>query len=160
MEEAKTLKILICDDDPAYRKLVRAYLRSSGGDFIVTEAGRKGEIQDALDKGGIDLILLDIQMPEKSGLEWLAEIVEKQIAPVIMLTGFGSEEIAVQSIHKGAIDYIPKDHLTGDRIVGTIKAALETWKRKQMEAEIKKEKEFWVLIWMVILHYATRKPKR
>jgi len=73
----------------------------------VTEAGRKGEMQDALDKGGIDLILLDIQMPEKSGLEWLAEIVEKQIAPVIMLTGFGSEEIAVQSIHEGAMDYIP-----------------------------------------------------
>lgn len=135
MEKEPSLKILICDDDPAYRKLVRAYLRSSGREFIVTEAGRKGEMQDALEKGGIDLIILDIQMPEKSGLEWLAEIVEKQIAPVIMLTGFGSEEIAVQSIHEGAMDYIPKDHLTQDRLLSTVKVALEIWKRKRAEAD-------------------------
>ena len=144
MEEAKPiLKILICDDDPGFCELVRAYLRSaSEREFVLLEARRKVEIQDALDKGGIDLILMDILMPEKSGMEWLEEIVKKKIAPVVMLTGFGSEEIAVQALHKGAIDYIPKDHLTGDRIVGTIKAALEAWKRKQMEAEIKKEKEF------------------
>ncbi|NAS89406.1 hypothetical protein C4E24_06690 [ANME-1 cluster archaeon AG-394-G21] len=135
MEKKQSLKILLCDDDPAYRKLVRAYLLSSGREFIVTEVGRKGEMQDALDKGGIDLILLDIQMPEKSGLEWLAEIVEKQIAPVIMLTGFGSEEIAVQSIHEGAMDYIPKDHLTRDKLLSTVKVALEIWKRKRAEAD-------------------------
>lgn len=135
MGKKQSLKILICDDDPAYRKLLRAYLRSSGREFIVTEAGRKGEMQAALDKGGIDLILLDIQMPEKSGLEWLAEIVEKQIAPAIMLTGFGSEDIAVQSIHEGAMDYIPKDHLTQDRLLSTVKVALEIWKRKRAEAD-------------------------
>jgi signal transduction histidine kinase len=135
MEKETALKILICDDDPAYRKLVRAYLRASGTEFIVTEAGRKGEMEDALGKGGIDLIILDIQLPEKSGLEWLAEIVEEQIAPVIMLTGFGSEEIAVQSIHEGAMDYIPKDHLTQDRLLSTIRVALEIWKRKRAEAD-------------------------
>jgi signal transduction histidine kinase len=135
MEKEQSLKILICDDDPAYRKLVRAYLLSSGREFIVIEAGRKGEMQDALAKGGIDLIFLDILMPEKSGLEWLAEIVEKQIAPVIMLTGFGSEEIAVQSIHEGAMDYISKDHLTRDKLLSTVKVALEIWKRKRAEAD-------------------------
>lgn len=135
MKKEQSLKILICDDDPAYRKLVRSHLRSSDREFIVIEAGRKAEMQDALDKGGIDLIILDIQMPDKSGLEWLAEIVEKQIAPVIMLTGFGSEEIAVQSIHKGAMDYIPKDLLTQDKLLTTIKVALEKWMRKRAEAD-------------------------
>ena len=146
MEEGKAkqepVKILVCDDDPAFRKLVRAYLRSSDRDFVLMEAGRKAEIQDALDNGGIDLVLMDIIMPDKSGIEWLEEIVEKQIAPVVMLTGFGSEDIAVQSIHDGAIDYIPKDHLTKDRLMGTIKATLETWKRKQAEEELEaKNKE-------------------
>ena len=146
MEEGKAkrepVKILICDDDPAFRKLVRAYLRSSDRDFVLMEAGRKAEIQDALDNGGINIVLMDILMPEKSGIEWLEEIVEKQIAPVVMLTGFGSEDIAVQSIHDGAIDYIPKDHLTKDRLMGTIKATLETWKRKQAEEELEaKNKE-------------------
>ena len=129
------VKILVCDDDPAFRKLVQTYLRSADKGFVLEEAGQKKEIQDALDKGGIDLVLMDILMPEKSGIEWLDEIVEKRIAPVVMVTGFGSEEIAVQSIHEGAIDYIPKDHLTKDRLLSTIKITLETWKRKLAEEE-------------------------
>ena len=130
-------RILVCDDDPAYRKLIRTYLHSAAkSEFVLIEAGRKAEIQHALDtSSGFDLVLMDIQMPEKSGMEWLEEIVKKQIAPVVMLTGFGSEEIAVQSLHAGAIDYIPKDLLTKDRLVGTVKAALETWKRKRLEEE-------------------------
>ena len=141
MEEVKQppLKILVCDDDPSFRKLIRTYLRKAAESaFVVLEAGQKAEIQDALDKGGIDLILMDILMPEKSGMEWLEEIVEKQIAPVVMLTGFGSEEIAVQSIRDGAMDYIPKDHLTKDRLLSTITLTLETWKRKIAEAEKRK----------------------
>ncbi len=135
-ETKKTpVKILVCDDDPAFRKLVRTYLRSADTDFVLKEAGQKEEIQDALDKGEIDLVLMDILMPDKSGIEWLEEIVEKKIAPVVMLTGFGSEEIAVQSIHEGAIDYIPKDHLTKDRLLSTLKITLETWKRKLAEDE-------------------------
>ena len=137
-EPQAQVKILLSDDDQAFRKLVRIYLQSKDMDFVLTEAGKKEEIQNALDKGGMDLILMDILMPDKSGMEWLEEIVEKQITPVVMLTGFGSEEIAVQSIHKGAIDYIPKDHLTKDRLFGTIKAALETWRRMQAENEKKK----------------------
>ena len=132
------IKILVCDDDPAFRKLVQTYLRSADKGFVLEEAGQKEEIQDALDKGGIDLVLMDIMMPEKSGIEWLDEIVEKRIAPVVMVTGFGSEEIAVQSIHEGAIDYIPKDHLTKDRLLSTIKITLETWKRKRAEEEKRK----------------------
>ena len=138
-ETKKTpVKILVCDDDPAFRKLVQTYLRSADKGFVLEEAGQKEEIQDALDKGGIDLVLMDIMMPEKSGIEWLDEIVEKRIAPVVMVTGFGSEEIAVQSIHEGAIDYIPKDHLTKDRLLSTIEITLETWKRKRAEDEKRK----------------------
>ena len=96
------LKILVCDDDPADRKLIRTYLRQIiSREIVVLEAGQPTEIQSALDKGRVDLILMDIQMPEKSGMEWLAEIVERQIAPVVMLTGSGSEDIAVQSLQKG-----------------------------------------------------------
>ena len=136
IKEGAPCRILVCDDDPAFRKLVRTYLLSgANGTYVLREAGREEEIQDALDKGRIDLILMDILMPEKSGTEWLMEIVSKQIAPVIMLTGYGNEELAVQSLHEGAIDYIPKDHLTKDRLRGTMKAALETWKRMQTEEE-------------------------
>ena len=63
----------------------------------------------------------------------LSLITLKKIAPVVTLTGFVGEEIAVQALHKGAIDLIPKDSHSKDRLGGTIKAALETWKRKRVE---------------------------
>jgi two-component system cell cycle response regulator len=124
------LKILVCDDDPADRKLVRAYLqRTTDREIALLEAGRVEEIQNALDKSRIDLVLMDIQMPGKSGMEWLGEMVEKQTAPVVMLTGSGSEEIAVQSIQDGAVGYLSKSGLSGEKLEKTIDAALEKWKR-------------------------------
>lgn len=128
----KPLTILLCDDDATFRTLVRSYLETET-ECVLIEAGREEDIQAALDKGGIDLILMDVLMPDKSGTEWLMEIVAMRLAPVVLLTGYGNEELAVQSLHEGAIDYIPKEHFTKDRLLGTITAALETWKR--MEAD-------------------------
>lgn len=128
----KPLTILLCDDDATFRTLVRTYLESET-ECTLIEAGREEEIQAALDRGGIDLILMDVLMPDKSGTEWLMELVAMRLAPVVLLTGYGNEELAVQSLHEGAIDYIPKEHFTKDRLHGTITAALETWKR--MEAD-------------------------
>jgi len=132
--EQPLLKILVCDDDPADRKLVKVHLRQvTGSEVVVLEAGQKTEIQSALDKGRIDLILMDIQMPGKSGIEWLAEIVENQIAPVVMLTGAGNEDVAVRSLQSGAVGYLPKGSLSGDKLVKTINVSLERWRQMQQE---------------------------
>jgi len=104
---------------------------STDREIVLLEAGQIAEIQDALDKGRVDLVSMDIQMPEKSGMEWLAEIVEKKTAPVVMLTGSGSEEIAVQSIQEGAVGYLPKGNLSKENLRSTIDAALEKWRRMQ-----------------------------
>jgi diguanylate cyclase (GGDEF)-like protein len=130
MKKGQTLlKILVCDDDPQDRKLIRAYLhQKTDREIAIMEAGQPAEIQTALDKGRVDLVLMDIQMPEKSGMEWLKEIVEKQVAPVVMLTGYGNEEIAVQSLQQGAIGYLPKARLSTEKLVGTICEAMEKWR--------------------------------
>ena len=134
------LKILVCDDDPADRKLVRAYLRQiTDREIVVLEAEQRREIQDALDKGRVSLVLMDIQMPEKSGMEWLAEIVEKQTAPVVMLTGAGGEEIAVQSLQEGAVGYLVKSSLSKENLVKTIDSALAKWRQIQ-QAKADQEK--------------------
>jgi len=126
------LKILVCDDDPADRKLVRAYLQQIDiREIVLLEAGQRAEIQNALDKGRIDLVFMDIQMPEKSGMEWLAEIVEKQTAPVVMLTGSGSEEVAVQSLQKGAVGYLPKSKLSTEKLAETIDDTMKRWRQIQ-----------------------------
>jgi diguanylate cyclase (GGDEF)-like protein len=126
------IKILICDDDPADRKLVRTYLqRMTGREIVLLEAGHTEEIQNALDKGRIDLVLMDNQMPGKSGMEWLAEIAKKQLAPVVMLTGSGTEEIAAQAFQEGAVGYLPKSSLSFDKLSNIIDAALDEWTRLQ-----------------------------
>jgi two-component system, cell cycle response regulator len=126
------LKILICDDDPQDRKLVRTYLqRITDREIVLLEAGHTEEIQNALDKGRIDLVLMDNQMPGKSGMEWLAEIAKKQLAPVVMLTGSGTEEIVAQAFQEGAIGYLPKGSLSREKLSNIIDVALDKWTRLQ-----------------------------
>jgi two-component system cell cycle response regulator len=134
------IKILICDDDPADRKLVRTYLqRITDREIVLLEAGHTEEIQNALDKGRIDLVLMDNQMPGKSGMEWLAEIAKKQLAPVVMLTGSGTEEIVAQAFQEGAIGYLPKGSLSREKLSNIIDVALDKWTRLQ-QAMADKEK--------------------
>jgi len=136
------LKILICDDDPADRKLVRTYLQQvTGREMVLLEAGQTEEIQNALDKGRIDLVLLDNQMPEKSGMDWLPEIAKRQLAPVVMLTGSGTEEVAVQALQEGAVGYLSKNDLAYEKLVNTIDAALDKWTRLQQARADKKDLE-------------------
>lgn len=128
----EVIKILVCDDDPADRKLVCAYLKKlDNREVVILQAGKCQEIQNALEKGRVDLVLMDVHMPEKSGMDWLREIVKNQVAPVIMLTGAANEEIAVQSIQEGACGYIPKSSLNQNKLISTIGIALEKWKKLQ-----------------------------
>ena len=125
----KSLKILICDDDPQDRKLIRSYLQMIvGRDVKMLEAGQTNEIQRAIDKGEFDIILMDLHMPDKSGMEWLKEIVETQLAPVVILTGYGDEDIAVQSLRRGAAGYLPKRRLSAESLADTIDDAIEKWR--------------------------------
>jgi two-component system cell cycle response regulator len=134
------IKILICDDDPADRKLIRNHLqRITDREIVLLEAGYADEIQNALDKGRIDLVLMDNQMPGKSGIEWLAEIAKKQLAPVVMLTGSGTEEIAAQAFQEGAVGYLSKNNLSQEKLRNTIDVALDKWTRLQ-QAMADKEK--------------------
>jgi two-component system cell cycle response regulator len=134
------IKILVCDDDPADRKLIRTYLkRITDREIVLLEAGHTEEIQNAMDKGRIDLVLMDNQMPGKSGMEWLAEIVKKQLTPVVMLTGSGTEEIAAQAFQEGAVGYLPKGSLSQEKLQNIIDVAMDKWTQLQ-QAMADKEK--------------------
>ena len=136
------IKILICDDDAADRKLVRTYLqRMTDREIVLLEAGQTEEIQNALDKGRIDLVLMDNEMPGKSGMEWLAEITRKQLAPVVMLTGSGTEETAAQAFQEGAVGYLPKGNLSQAKLRDTIDVALDKWTRLQQAMADKEQLE-------------------
>ena len=101
----------------------------NGPEIVILEAGHTDEIQSILGKHRIDLVLMDIQMPGKSGMEWLGEIVADGTAPVVMLTGSGDEEVAAKSIQEGAVGYLPKSRLSSDKLKEIIDSALVKWTR-------------------------------
>jgi diguanylate cyclase (GGDEF)-like protein len=136
------LKILVCDDDPADRKLVRAYIRKiENKEIVLLEAGDKQEIERSLEKGRIDLVLMDIEMPEKSGMEWLSDIMKTHTAPVIMLTGQMNVEVAAQAIQKGALGYLPKNNLSIGKLGTAIDEALKKWNDRQLSKANQEELE-------------------
>lgn len=134
------MKILVCDDDPADCELLRTCLQQiTDKEIVLLQAQHTRQIQDALGKHRIDLVLMDSQMPGKSGMEWLVEISKRQLAPVVMLTGSGTEEIAAQAFQRGAVGYLPKGSLSLEKVSNIINTALDKWTRLQ-QAKADKEK--------------------
>ena len=98
--------ILVVDDDEGIRTLVKKYLNENN--YLVTTAN---SAEDAFEKVQIikfDLIILDIMMPGKSGLEFIKENQKKLDTPVILLTAKGEADERVEGLEVGADDYLPK----------------------------------------------------
>ena len=128
-KDARIIKVLVCDDDPQDRKLILTFLRMiSGQKFVTTEAGQATEIRTAIDKAEFDIILMDLNMPDGSGMEWLKEITQKRLAPVVILTGYGDEDIAAEALQRGAFGYLPKRRLSAESLANTIDDAIEKWR--------------------------------
>lgn len=122
-------KILICDDSPTDRRLLIHLLgQVEACQFDCQEAGSAGEIRSALDDRQFDLIFLDLRLPDRDGLDWLAEIVERKLAPVVMLTGSGDKKDIVAAMRSGAADYLIKDELFPERIGLAVDGALKLWR--------------------------------
>jgi signal transduction histidine kinase len=129
IEMQDKLKIFIFDDDKADIKILNAYLKSSGLNFEAAEATSDSCILELLEsRVPPDIIFLDLLMAGKGGMQWLSEITERKIAPIIMLTGSGDEITAAQAIKNGAFDYIPKGKLDNFELTRTINNCIERWK--------------------------------
>jgi two-component system KDP operon response regulator KdpE len=99
-------KILVVDDEPQIRRAMKAAL--SAEDYVVISAKSALEAFGALREERVDLILLDVNMPEINGLEACAEIRRTSEVPIIMLTVRNSESDKVASLDAGADDYVTK----------------------------------------------------
>ncbi|RMF12798.1 MAG: response regulator [Candidatus Dadabacteria bacterium] len=106
MAEA-TARILVVDDEESVRDILRDFLTFEGYVVALAADGREG-IEAAFTEP-FDLILTDLEMPEMSGLEFLAELQTlRNPPPTIMMTGYGTVESAIEAMKAGARDYILK----------------------------------------------------
>ena len=125
--------VLIADDDPSIRALLRTFLESEGYD--TSEARTGGEVLSAISNGSkIDLLLMDIRMPELNGMDILQRINEQNLeVPVVLMTAFGTSNVAIKAIQLGAHDYITKPFELEDVLV----AIRRFFEYQELTAEVK-----------------------
>ena len=119
-------KILIIEDEEPIRRVLKRILEDENKAFVIDEAedGKTGI--DALIAGEYDLVLCDIKMPKKDGLEVLQEAKSQGIlTPFIVLTGHGNIQTAVEAMKMGAYDFIPKPPDL-NRLLISVRNALES----------------------------------
>jgi DNA-binding NtrC family response regulator len=121
--------ILVVDDDPDIREVLKDRLESLGYQVLVAANGKEG--LEFLEKQNLQMILLDIEMPAMSGLEVLKEIRKRGLEiTVVMITAYGTIERAVEAMKAGAYDFIPKP-FEPDHVALVVQKALEREKLKR-----------------------------
>jgi CheY-like chemotaxis protein len=123
-------RILVVDDEKEMRETLVSLLQEEG--FEAVEAFDGNSCLEIVKKIHIDLILLDIRMPVKDGIDVLAEIKKIKDIPVIMVTGYGTTKAAVESMKLGAFDFIEKP-FNNFELINMIKKALATYKPEEVK---------------------------
>ncbi|HQQ01912.1 MAG TPA: sigma-54 dependent transcriptional regulator [Bacteroidales bacterium] len=115
-------RILVVDDERAIRKTLREILEYEK--YIVDEAQNGQEAIEKVQSNDYDVVLCDIKMPGIDGIEVLEKVQEQGETPVIMISGHGTIDTAVEAIKKGAFDYISKP-LDLNRLLVSVRNALD-----------------------------------
>ena len=125
-------RILVIEDDAPSRRLLRAILQPEGFELVMAPDAAAGL---KLAAAGVDLVLLDLRLPDLNGLEVLKRLRSlNRRLPVIILTAFGELKTAVEATKLGAVDYLSKP-LEHEQLSFAVRRALET---SELRAEVEK----------------------
>ena len=122
--------ILVVDDDDGIRNLVKQYLTENN--FLITTANNAEDAKEKISIIKFDLIVLDIMMPGKTGLEFTLENKNKINTPIILLTAKGGATERIEGLETGADDYLPKPFEPKELIL-RIKNILDKTKSKNQK---------------------------
>ena len=135
--------ILIVEDEESIRRVLKKVLQEENNSYKIFEANDGVEAIDMLKKRKIDLMLCDIKMPKKDGIEVLNFVLKNYSeVPVIMISGHGDLDTAVESMRMGAFDYISKPPDL-NRLLNSVRGAFkEKISVKKTPLNLKKSKKF------------------
>ena len=138
---SKSVKVLLIEDNPGDTRLVKEMLtEASGVSFDLRCAGSLSSGLQMLTTGDIELILLDMSLPDSSGMETLTMTHSSAPkVPIIILTGLDNEELALEAVRQGAQDYIVKGYTDSRSLVRAIRYAVERKLAQEGLAELEKE---------------------
>jgi signal transduction histidine kinase len=136
----RLIKILLIEDNPGDTRLIREILTEARGETFDMEcADRLSTGLERLAAGGIDVVLLDLSLPDGQGFDTFVRAhAQASGVPIVVLTGLDDEALAVQAVQKGAQDYLVKGHADGYSLTRAIRYAIE---RQQAEEALKEYSE-------------------
>lgn len=143
-------QVLLIEDNPGDRRLIEEMLRDAAGRVpagtgrgvaagsrgtsgppTVHHADRLDEGLQQLDDGAIDVVLLDLALPDSTGLDTLTAVLEHPAdVPVVVLTGLSDERVGVRAVQHGAQSYLLKDEISGELLIRSLHHALERHERE------------------------------
>ena len=138
--DKQSTDILLIDDDPGDRRMIELALRRPSWplEIAVRTAESLADGLDRLQSGGVDLVLLDLGLPDSQGLETVDRLCGAwPDIPVVVLTGLAGEETGVEALRRGATDYLAKGEFSEDMLLRTIRYSLE---RKRTEERLREAK--------------------
>jgi two-component system, sensor histidine kinase and response regulator len=132
-EEGTAASILIVDDETGMREGCRRALAPSG--YSVDMAASISSARERIQAGGYDLYLLDVMLPDGSGLDLIEPILDRDPNAIcIIITGFGSIEMAVEAIRRGAYNFLSKP-FTSEQLLVAVRQGMERRRLKAVERE-------------------------
>lgn len=132
-------RILLVEDNPGDARLVEENLREVWERFEMIVAGTLSQASERVKKGGIDVVLLDLRLPDGEGVDLVSRLApHAEDVPIIVLTGtYQDQLLAQESLKIGAQDYLYKDQITGEILARSIRYGIERKKtQRRLQAEI------------------------
>ncbi len=142
----KLLQVLLIEDNPGDAHLIREMLgQDNRVDLHLESVDRLSEGLERLSLGGVDVLLLDLSLPDSHGLDTVvkAQACAPQI-PIVVLTGLDDEKTAIQSLQEGAQDYLVKGELNSGLLVRSVRYAIE--RKSVLQALQESEERFRTLV--------------
>jgi signal transduction histidine kinase len=142
-----TIQTLLIEDNPGDARLIREMLRDAGRstsfiDVEVSVADRLSSGLEHLRARGADLVLLDLSLPDSSGLATFDTLhAEAPSTPVVVLSGLADENVAVTAVHHGAQDYLVKGQVDGGAILRSMRYAIERQRLEAARVELERQRD-------------------
>ena len=134
----KPITVLLIEDNPGDARLLRELLAEAGAaQFDLVHVARLSAGLERLAAGGIDVVLLDLGLPDGQGLDLLAKVqAQAPGVPIVVLTSLDDEALAAQAVREGAQDYLVKGKVATDLLVRAMRYAIE---RKQAQEALREQ---------------------
>jgi len=139
----KAVKVLLIEDNPAYTRLIREILaEAKDSPFKLECADRLATGLACLAQGRIEVVLLDLGLPDSQGLSTLVKVrAEALTVPVVVLTGLDDEALAVEAVQEGAQDYLVKGQVDSNLLRRSIRYAIERKRAEEKARQLETLKE-------------------